>query len=345
MASPLKQLNETLKIRRYVQRQIEKLDSLLAEGTITQGHYDATMTDYRSRLKAVNRALETVRDSVRSRLRIARKSETDAERKLADLQSRREEGRVPQDKFVREEPKLRARLAEARSNRAELERALSAESPADLLAPGEREPEEDEDYNPYHQGLSSEFPGVSVPERLYMLFREARNPEAERPIAVSGIALAVLTAIVIGVVVISSAFADDTTADVVGRGEVLVPVIGENLSGVGQITFTLDYDEQVLSAVEVVPGVLSRARTVTSDLTQDGSVSIDIASTYGFDASGELILVVFSVDNIVTEKTNVTLSKASAFALDGGSELTIERANGWVDTVTFDVFAPVIRVT
>ncbi len=344
MASPLKQLNETLRIRRYVQRQIEKLDSLLAEGTITQGHYDATISDYRSRLKAVNRALEAVRDSVRSRLRMARKSENDAERKLADLQSRREEGRVPEDKFVREEPKLRARLDEARSDRAALERALSAESPADLLAPGERETEEDEQYDPYHRGLSSEFPGVSVPERLYMLFREARNPEAKRPIAVSAIVLAVLTAIVIGVVAISSAFADDTTVDVVGRGEVLVPVIGENLAGVGHMTFTLDYDEEVLSAVEVVPGVLSRARTVTSDLTQDGTVSIDIVSTYGFDASGELVLVVFSVDDIVTESTDVNISTASALGLDEGSELNIETANGWVDTVTFDVFAPVIRI-
>ena len=344
MASPLKQLNETLRIRRYVQRQIEKLDALLAEGTITQGHYDATISDYRSRLKAVNRAIETVRESVRSRLRMARKSENDAERKLADLQSRRQERRVSEDKFFREEPRLRAQLEEARSDRAELERALSAESPADLLAPGEHEPEEDEEYDPYHRGLASEFPGVSVPERLFMLFREARNPEAKRPIAVSGIVLAVLTAIVIGVVAISSAFADDTTADVVGRGEVLVPVIGENLSGVGHMTFTLDYDEEVLSAVEVVPGVLSRARTVTSDLTQAGTVSIDIVSTYGFDASGELVLIVFGVDDIVTEATDVNLSAAAALALDGGSELTVESTNGWVDTATFDVFAPVIRV-
>jgi len=343
VARPLKQLRETLKIRRYVQRQIERLDELLDEGTITQGHYDSTISDYRSRLKAVNRAVEDIRNSLRSRLSEARRREADASTKLAAFQARREQGKPNEERYAREEDKLRSKLEEASARRAELERAISAESPADLRAHGEAEPADEEEYNPFQKGHSAEFPGISVPERLFALVREARNPEARKAITVSSAVLGVLTAVVIGVVIISAALADDSGTDIIGKGEVLVPVVGENLKGVGEVSFTLDYDEDVLTAIEVVPGVLARARTLTSEI-DTGIISVDIASTYGFDAAGELVLIVFSIDDIVTDPSDIILSSASALTRDEGGELDVDTEAGWVDTMTFNVYAPVLRV-
>lgn len=344
MADALKQLNEALKLRRQAQRQIEKLDSLLADGTITQGFYDSTVSDHRSRLKAVNQALAAIRHSVRSKLSDAREKEAIAEQKFASFRAKHEGATDEDGKLFRDESKLRTKLDNARSRRAELERALAAESPADLRPPGEAAPEED-DMPPPH-GIAAEFPGVSVPERLFMLFRETRNPEAKKPITVSGIVLAVITAVVIGAVAISGALADDVdTPDVIGRGEILVPVQGDNLGGIGRVSVTLEYDEDILTAVEIVPGVLARARTLTSDLALDGVVSVDIVSTYGFDPSGDLMLIVFRVNDIVADRTYIRVAGACAFALDGGSELEIETEDGWVDTTAFDVYAPAIRVS
>jgi len=344
VANPVKQVSEILRIRRYVQQQIDKLDALVADGTITKGHYDSTISDYRSRLKSVNRALEAARETVRPKLREARREESNAATKLANLQSRHEDGQISHDEFARREPKLRSKLEKATTIRAELERAMTAESPADLLPPGQSESEDDRAYNPYEKGYSAEFPGVSVPERLYMLFREFRNPEARRPITVSAIALGVLTAIVVGAVAISGALADDVP-DVIGKGEVMAPVYGENLAGVGRISFTLTYDDSVLTATEIVPGVLSRARTVTTDVSTDGIVTVDIDSTYGFDPSGELVLVVFKVHEISDEKTDILVSDATADAHADGTDLTLETEDGWVDTSALDVLAPVLRVT
>jgi hypothetical protein len=343
MANPLKQLDEVLKLRRQEQRRIEKLESLLADGTITQGHYASTISDYRSRLNAINRTLETIRAGVRSRLSDARTDEGVAERKLASFQAQHEGPFEDGEKPAREASKLERKLESARARRAELERALAAESPADLRPDGEIQPEDEEEPPP---GISAQFPGVSVPERLLMLFRETRNPEAKKPVAVSGAVLAILTVVVLGVLLISGARADSgATANVIGRGEVLVPVLGENLNGIGSVSLTLEYDEDVLTAVEIVPGVLARARTVTSDLSVDGVLSVDVESTYGLDPSGELMLVVFRVDDIVSDRTDIRVSSASALSLDGGTEPALETGDGWVETTSFTVSAPVLRVT
>ena len=193
----------------------------------------------------------------------------------------------------------------------------------------------------------AEWPGISVPERLTVLFREVRrNPQAKRPIIISAAAVGAMVLVILGLAVTSGMRADaGNTPNLLGIGEVLVPVLVDGAVDAGTIEVTIEYDSEILTARSVISGALARRAVIDYDVTTDGTIAIEVSSSHGITGSGELVFIIYRTNHIVADPVALTVSYAAAYGLEGSSELQVESEDGWADTINMTCYAPVLHLS
>ena len=206
-----------------------------------------------------------------------------------------------------------------------------------------------EEPKPFHPGAGGflEWPGMSVPERLMILLRETRrNPQTKRPILISAAAVGAIVLLILGLVVVSG-LRNDTgnTPGLLGKGDVLVPVLVDGAVDAGVIELAIEYDDEILTARDVLSRGLARGADVDYDVTTDGTVTLVVTSSGGITGSGELVLIIFRTDHIVVDPVVLTVSHAAVHGLEGNSELPVESEDGWVDTNNLTCYAPVLHLS
>jgi len=294
----------------------------------------------REKLTRREAALEQARAYVGREIEDAKKARDEATRRLAEAKSAR-----AADFESAEEHRHNATIRRGDMLVGYLERAFAADDPEEVRGILKSVQEEATRIpSPYSLDASrfGDWPGPSVPERLIMLFKEARRPGSKKPILISGGIMLVLAVLVFGGAAISMLRGDRADANPVGMGEAVVPVLVDAADDTVRIEVTLEYDDSVLTALDVRKGLLGTLSTLESDISTTGVVEFVVTDSAGVVGSGDLVLVVFKVEHIITEPTPIVIASAAAVDKSGGlSRVRLE--DGWLDTACLVNYAPTVH--
>ncbi len=245
---------------------------------------------------------------------------------------------------------LQLRLTELNSRVSVKERALQAESASDLawldsVPEAHRGDEEPELSGPHEPGemTVSEFPGASVPERIMMLRREMKKPGSRRSIIVSTVVVCAIAAIVFGVVLVSGHRNPKQASDYLGEGEVLVPVLVDDARNIRNLEFTLTYDPGVLRGMSVIQGDVGRLAFMQYDIDNSGTIEVVMRDVTGIDGSGTMLIMRFRTLEAGPTPEPIAFTALKAVDSETLQERPATGEDGWVDTLDFEVLAPVIR--
>jgi hypothetical protein len=298
------------------------------------------LAEEREKLARRESSLERTRVLVKRDLAEARKARDEAEKRLEKARDTRTVSFE-----TAEEHRLKAAIKRGHLLVGHLEQAIAAESPEEvkgILAAIQEEASNMSGLFSLESTRFGDWPGPSVPERIIMLFKEARKPSSKKPILFSGGLMAVLAVIVLGGATISMLRADHSDANPIGIGEAVVPIMVDTADEVTSIEVTLEYDETILTAREVRKGLLGTLGRIAFDVSMPGTISFVLTDTAGIVGSGDLVLILFKVDHIVAEPTDIVIVSASATNKDG-STATIRSEDGWLETSAMVNYAPVLH--
>jgi len=314
-----------------------RLSELVSAGDSADG---AKIAEEREKLERREASVEEVRELVRHDLAKARTARDEAEDRLQKAQETN-----TYDFETAEEIRLKAAVARGDILVGHLEHALSAEEATtirDILASIQEEASRITGPFRLESSRFGDWPGPSVPERLIMLFKEARQPGSKKPILFSGGLMLALAAVILGTVTVAMLTGDRTDANPIGVGEAVVPVLIDSANEAVSIEVTLEYDEDVLTARDVRQGLMSTLGKVAFDVSIPGTASFAVQDKAGIVGSGDLVLIVFKVEQTVSEPTDLIIVSAIATNRDG-SEAVIKGENGWLDTDALVNYAPVLH--
>lgn len=298
------------------------------------------LAEEREKLSRREASLEQTRELVKRELADARKACREAETRLEKARDTRTVSFE-----TAEEHRLNATIERGNMLVGHLEQALLAESPErvrDILS--EIQKEASSMPGPFSMDSSrfGDWPGPSVPERIMMLFKEARNPGSKKPILFSGGLMAILALVVLGGVTITMLRADPSDSNPIGMGEAVVPVMINSANEATSIEVTLEYDADILTAREVRKGLMSTLGKIGFDVSLPGTISFVVSDKAGIVGSGDLVLLLFKVDRIVDDPADIVVVSAYATNKDG-SEATITYEDGWLKTDALVNYAPVLH--
>jgi len=297
------------------------------------------LAEEREKLSRRETSLEQSRGLVKSEVADATKARDEAEKRL---EKARETRTVSFE--TAEEHRLNATIERGNMLVGHLEQALVAESPEqvkDILAAIQKEASSMPGLFSMDSSRFGDWPGPSVPERIMMLFKEARKPGSKKPILFSGGIMAILALVVFGGITISMLRADPSDANPIGVGEAVVPVMIRSADEATSIEVTLEYDETILTARDVRKGLLGTLGKVVFDVSMPGTISFVLSDKAGIVGSGDLVLIVFKVDHIVPDPADIVVVNASATNKDGSTP-TIMFEHGWLETGALVNYAPVL---
>jgi len=346
----IKKLKRTLFDYRQATSDIETLEAKKAAGKIDERKYDAAIAKGRKHLDEASVAVAGARSALRTDIESSQRTAETLRSEIAAVEQQLASGEPYTDKYEREQVKLRQRLTRAEANEELLKQAAGTESSEELtkiVASMEEEPVRDEDGFPIGRATYTDFPGMTVPERLILLFREIKkNPHTKRPVIISAATIGALILALFGVLIVSGMRNDPgNTPNILGRGDVLAPVLVDGAEDVGRFEVTLTYDAEVLTALSVQPGSLASSGLLERNVSTPGTVTFSIADTTGITGSGELVIIRFRTNHIVVDPAPLTLSSVSVYDVHSLDELALEEEDGWIDTGNLSVMAPVLDLS
>ena len=98
-----------------------------------------------------------------------------------------------------------------------------------------------------------------------------------------------------------------------------VPIILEGATDVGSMDIILNYDADILSAVDVEAGALGKNALIESNTANDGAVIIALADSSGINGDGAVAIVAFEVIGDVGTTSYLTLEEVLVYNLDLGA--------------------------
>jgi hypothetical protein len=344
VADTLSQLRDALRARDKAKTQLRALESQLSTGVAENRTRQAELEKLTSKTSSKDSNVSRRRESLAHEMEASRSVISAAEDELRGLNERHDAGEVSDRAYGRAVPAIRARIAGAEARIQMREKALAAESAKELdwldkLTIAQRRA----DVPPQTDGRSTDWPGASVPERIMMLWRESKKPQSRRPIVISSIVVGVLALIVIAVVLVGGATSDTTMEDYLGRGEVLVPVLVQDMEGVRSLEFTLQYDPQLLTGMSVIQDEVGRLSVMQYDIDRDGRLRVSVRDVTGITGTGSLIIIRFKVNELVEEQAPMEFISVAATDVQTLQPRPAQGENGWVNTSTLEVYAPVLR--
>ena len=351
MADTLTQLTHVLRDRDDLRESIRKLEREAAESTGKADKASSKLEKQAERLSATEKALDEARKAVADEMAASRLAVEKLEAEVQDLEARHISGEVADEAAYEQQSEVLQGRVRAAAGRAEVrEKALQAESAKELnwlsRTPFEHLVSE-EDAQQAEQSKKearfSEFPGLSVPERIMMLRRESRKPQSRRTIVRSAILLGILTVVVLGVAFVSSKANPRDASDFLGEGDFLVPVLVENAEYVRVLEFTLQYDTDLVRGVSVVQGDVGRLAFMQYDVDPDGTIEVLLRDVLGIEGTGSIVIVRFTARDVLPEPIPVSFASVHAQDVRTMEDMPVEGDDGWINTETLDVLAPVIR--
>jgi hypothetical protein len=330
----------------------KKLQSMEAESTKggDEANQQKKLARQRSRVAKLDETIQSLKGELTRDAALMRDSASRDGKELEEIEARHAAGKVGEASYRTERYRLRGRIAEAESRATLLERASSAESAAEVRAlesASERALTDADSPEAAIQRFTEprgmDWPGVTVPERIIMLWRESKKTSSRRSIIVSALIVAALTVILLGVVLVSGALEPRDAADYLGKGEVMVPVLIEDAEHLRNLEFTVAYDPDVLTGVSVVQDEVARLAVMQYDILKSGQVTVQVRDVVGINGSGSIVIIRFRASEIVAEPSPLQLVSLSAVDVRTMMERPIEGEDGWVNTETLDVLAPVLR--
>ncbi len=348
MADTLERLQDALRDRDHIKESISKLERTTDTGSAAVGsaskHEKQTQ-----RLSSADKQVSTIREVLAAEIDASRTAAAAAGAGLQELEALHRSGEIADEPYQEKSEEFRSRREEATARIAVRERALSAESARDLdwlesVPIIHRVPEGETPAAPAPCEVRlTDWPGASVPERIAMLWREARKPNSRRSIITSAIAVGALTVIVIAVVLIAGKMNPKDASDYLRPGEVLVPVLVDSAEHIRNLEFTLVYDTETVTGMSVIQGDVGRLAVMQYDIHRAGTVEVSIRDVVGVSGSGSIVIMRFRANEAVPD--HATLSFASLRAVDTRTmeERPVVGEDGWIDTETLDVLAPIIR--
>jgi len=344
VADTLTQLRDALRKRDKARAQLQALQSQLPTGESDHQKRQAELEKLTSKLSSAGGDVSKRRESLAQEIDASRSVVSAAEDELRDLNERHDAGDIPERAYGRAVPAIRARIAGAEARIQIREKALAAESAKELdwldkLTIAQRKA----DVPPQTGGPATDWQGATVPERIMMLWRESKKPQSRRPIVISSIVLGVLALSVLAVVLVGGATSDTTMEDYLGRGEVLVPVLVQDMEGVRSLEFTLQYDPQLLTGMSVIQDEVGRLSVMQYDIDRDGHLRVTVRDVTGITGTGALIIIRFKVNELVEEQAPLEFVSVAATDVQTLQPRPAQGENGWVNTSTLEVYAPVLR--
>ena len=103
------------------------------------------------------------------------------------------------------------------------------------------------------------------------------------------------------------------------RSTVEVPINLEGTTDVGSMDIVLNYDADVLSAVDVNAGALGKNSLIESNTARDGAVIIALADSSGISGDGAAATISFEVLGDTGSTSPLTLEEVSVHTLDLGA--------------------------
>lgn len=343
----IKKLKRTLFDYEEAENDLKALEAKKADGTISDSKYDAGIVKGHKRTDAASQSVADARSALIAEVEKSQKNTESLRSAVAALENEPAGEVYLVDKREREQLRLQQQLEQAETREDLLKQAAAAKCSKDLTDIADRidqEPTRNEEGFPTGRSTYTDFPGLTVPERLILLFREIkRNPQVKRPIAISSALIGAILLTIFGVLIVSGMRNDaGDTPSVLGRGDVLAPILVNGVEDVGGLEITLAYDEQVLTGLSVMPGSLASAAYIESNVSTPGVVAIAIIDTTGITGSGELVIVRFRTDHIVVDPVPLTLSSSAAYHAISLEPIPFESEDGWVNTGNLSVMAPVL---
>jgi hypothetical protein len=330
----------------------KKLQSIEADSTQNgdEASQQKKLSRQRSHVAKLEEAVHGLRSELTRDASQLRQSASRDRKEMEELEACHAAGKVGEASYRTEQYRLRLGIADAESRADLLEHASSAESAAEVRAletaavtrPTDSESPEAA-IQRFTEPRGMDWPGVTVPERIVMLWRESKKSSSRRSIIVSASVVAALTLILLGVVLVSGALEPRDAADYLGKGEVMVPVLIEDAEHLRNLEFTVAYDPDVLTGVSVVQDEVARLAVMQYDILKSGEVNIQVRDVVGINGSGSIVIIRFRTSEIVPEPSPLRLVSLSAVDVRTMMERPIEGEDGWVNTETLDVLAPVLR--
>lgn len=329
----------------------KKLQSVEAAPSLSgdEAAHEKKVSRHRSDVAKVEDNIRKLRDGMRREAAEQRESAVAARKSIAELEELHAAGKAGEASYRTGMYRLHRRIAEAETTATLLERASAAESAGEVRAlesavtakpEGAETPEAA--IQRFTEPRGMDWPGVTVPERIAMLWRESKKSSSRRPILVSAAVVAVLTVVILGVVLVSGTLAPRDATDYLGKGEVLVPVLLDNAEGVRNLEFTVAYDPDILTAQSVVQDEVARLAVMQYDILKTGEVTVLVRDVMGISGSGSIVIIRFKTNEVVVEPSALKIVSLTAVDVRTMMERPVEGTDGWVNTETLDVLAPVI---
>ena len=343
-------LREALRARDRVRRQIDKLDNQAPPegGNIEKRQLQrAKLTAQVSR---TDKDIDTLRDTLAREIEASRSIVSATESELHHLDERHESGEITDAAHGKQARALERTLSDARARIEVREKAQRAESASDLdwlvsVPAAQRKPDAPQQIGEgdISDARIPDWPGASVPERIQMLWREGKKSHSRRPIIISGIVTGVLAFMVLGLVILSSMSPHRTAQDYLGKSEVLVPVLVDDMQGVRNLDFTLEYDPELLTAVSVVQDEVGRLSMMQYDIDSAGSLEVSVRDVTGITGTGAIVIIRFRANDAVEEQATLEFTSVSATDVLTLQSRQALGEDGWIDTATLETNPPVLR--
>jgi len=343
----LARLRDALVVRDYARTELKALEGDTARAARQPKALADDVRRQVGHIAGLDRDVEELRAKLVSEKQKAKTERAKTEEALAALPA----GQGAPQAGGKEEAVLRDRLAKLTAQLTAMEKGISAQSPQDLPAvvgvSGRERTTADIMQDPalsrYTHVDSLHWPGATVPERLMMLFKEAKDTDSRRPIVISSIVIAVITIVVLGVTLISGAINPTDGRSPIGRGELFVPVLVADADDVGTLEMTIEFDEAALTAITATPGPIATGGVVECNTATPGRMTLRLVDVTGTSGSGAVVLLRFVVDDIVPEAVVLDVTAVSATGSLTKAPIAVEFEDGSVNTATLESVAPVLR--
>ncbi len=354
MSETLRDFHEALRARDAIRERVQSLRDQRPTEDSRDRKLEAKLQRQTDRLSALEQHVAQLRHTLARETDQARAAVATAEEAQRALAQRHRAGEVSGEAYRAQESALREQLENAEARLAQLGRAVTAESASELDRLNAELATETETtllqkrdamMQRYSQSRFADWPGAPVPERLAMLWREGKKPQAKRPILISAAVVGALALIIIGTVLVAGASRERDITDFLGHGEVLVPVLVDQAEGVRDLRFTIEYDADLLTGISVIQGDVGRLAVMQYDIDHAGIMTVTIRDVGGVSGSGPIIVARFRAKESVDRQTPLTFTSVSATDVRTSTDMLVHGENGWINTNTLDVQSPVLDFT
>jgi hypothetical protein len=341
-------LRDALRARDRITRQLEELDARVIPAGGDTKKRQSQMARLAAQLSTVDSDIKELHDVLAREIEASGAIVGGAENELTILEERHASGAITDASYDKQVRALGRTISAGRARREIRERAQRAESAAGLnwlasIPADQRKPDRLQQIgeSDVSDARVPDWPGASVPERVQMLWREGKKSHSRRPIIISGIVVGVMALIVVGLVIVSNFTSDKTAADYLGEGDVLVPVLVDNMQDVRNLDFTIQYDPQSVTAMSVIQDEVGRLSVMEYDINE-GQLTVSLRDVTGITGTGAVVIVRFKANQSVAEQAALQFASVSATDVSTLEDRPVLGIDGWIDTATLEVSAPVL---